>query len=69
MANPQSVQALKTYTIKNGSSTASLTVVRRQDGSYRFTDSSGNVRTVFSKAASLNDEPLYGLLEAIDALV
>ena len=54
---------VKTYTVKNGTSTASLSVVRTGDGSFVFTDADGNKRVIKS------EPDMIRLMEAIDALV
>lgn len=59
---------IKTYTLKNNASTASLSVVKRADGSLKFTGDDGNVYVIQPEGVDTND-PIYQLLEAVDALV
>lgn len=61
--NALAASALTTLTVKNGASTASLSLVRLGDGGIQFTDAEGNKQV-------LRDDPNAAkLFDAIAALV
>lgn len=62
-----SFTTVKTYEVRSKTSTADLDIVRRSDGSFKFTGASGNVRII--QPTGVDDDAWFELLEAIDALV